>query len=381
MAVFHQMGHQSHNLLSCEHLTKFRGAILSPVNYDKAGIARIIDTYRSDENFETIFDPQLYYPRTERGQLASWYYFPDDVMTADLSSHDWWKDLVSRLTTTLTEITPNSVCSPIIVPRDFQNDYYLTMNHITQDLCEAVAPHGIDVLQTVMVSAATLASFRRVHEIASIVTQTPVSRVYLIIFADIEPRREFTDPEEIKGIMLFIRLLEDAGLAVTVGYCSSDIVLWKQAGASNCASGKFFNLRRFTPSRWDENEEGGRGQLPWWFEESLLAYIRDSDLIRLQRKNLLSDVSYSNPYLAEILECVNTGQPWLGLAWRQYLYWFAEFESRITNGTTGVSKLLREVDNNWLNLDNKGVILEDRRNNGAWIRQWLRALTEYQEPW
>jgi len=37
------------------------------------------------------------------------------------------------------------------------------------------------------------------------------------------------------------------------------MILWKAAGATNCASGKYFNLRRFTLSRLDEPEENGGG--------------------------------------------------------------------------------------------------------------------------
>ena len=36
MPAFHQMGHDSENLLWAEELAQYRGAILSPVNYDQA---------------------------------------------------------------------------------------------------------------------------------------------------------------------------------------------------------------------------------------------------------------------------------------------------------------------------------------------------------
>ena len=33
MAAYHQIGHQSDNLLTAEHLQKYAGWLLSPVNY------------------------------------------------------------------------------------------------------------------------------------------------------------------------------------------------------------------------------------------------------------------------------------------------------------------------------------------------------------
>ena len=86
-----------------------------------------------------------------------------------------------------------------------------------------------------------------------------------------------------------------------VGFCSSDVVLWKIAGAEACATGKFFNLRRFTSSRFDEPSQGG-GQLPYWYEESLVAFLRESDVLRLQRRGELSDASLANPFGQAILE-------------------------------------------------------------------------------
>jgi hypothetical protein len=48
------------------------------------------------------------------------------------------------------------------------------------------------------------------------------------------------------------------------------MILWKAAGATNCATGKFFNLRRFTISRFEEPDSSGGGQLGYWFEKALL---------------------------------------------------------------------------------------------------------------
>ena len=39
--------------------------------------------------------------------------------------------------------------------------------------------------------------------------------------------------------------------------------------------------------------------------------------------------------------------------------------------------LLRNADSNWRILDDSDVLLEERRNDGGWIRPWRRALTEF----
>lgn len=211
--------------------------------------------------------------------------------------------------------------------------------------------------------------------IAFIISKTKASSVYLVLEGDTEPRRELNETSEISGAMLLIGTLEKNGIEVLVGFCSSDVVLWKAAGASNCASGKFFNLRRFTPSRWDLNEGGG-GQVPYWFEEGLMAYLREPDFIRTQKAGILSDSSKRNPYFAEINESVNTGARWLRLAWRQYLWWFQDIESRLSTKSTDAYDVLLTADKNWSIIDKQRIFLDERQNDGSWIRAWLRAVTE-----
>jgi hypothetical protein len=240
-----------------------------------------------------------------------------------------------------------------------------------------LADDNIAPIQTAIVSLSDLAATDRAYAIASILSRTRCSEVYLVLVTNIEPRRELSDPEELKGAMRLIEGLESSGLKVIVGFCSTDILLWKYAGATYCASGKFFNLRRFTSSRFEE-PSGGGGQLPYWIEEAVIAYLRESDLIRVRNANLISTASQTNPYGNQIVDTL-TNQPgtaWLKFAWRQYLYWFADIEDRINNQQVNVAQMLLQAEQNWTNLEDHNVLMEERRNDGQWIRAWRRAIAE-----
>lgn len=381
MPVYHQMGHQSDNLIIESDLSSYHGAILSPVNYTQEEmVSKFGSDFRTNESFELVFDPQLYFPRTERQKLLNWQYFPQDVDTINLSESAWWTQLVFNLTETLKQVRPNAVCTPVVVPRSFSNEYYKQMAQVTIELCDQVAPLSIEVLQTVVVGLSDLADYRRVMSIASIITATKVNRAYIVFSGNTSPRRELDDPEELKGAMLLIDLLKENGINVLVGYCSSDMVLWKHAGAESCASGKFFNLRRFTSSRWDDIDGGG-GQIAYWFEESLLAFLRASDISRIGKIDLISESSQRNPFSQKILAALPRGEAWLGLGWRQFMYWFSDIESRLVQKDVDTLRLLRDADRNWGEIEDSNTILEERRNDGRWIRQWLRAAVEFQEPW
>lgn len=378
MAVYHQMGHDSRNLLFEPALAGYAGAILSPVNEIQSQITAQIQSVSDRTNFETIFDPQLYFPNTLRGCLREWSYFPSDVDTADLSSDAWWSALIEKVASTASEIGCSAVCSPAIVPRVYNDDFFATLVEKGNQLCTALNSTSVRPIQTAIVSLADLSVPRRSLAVASILSSTRCDKVYLVFVSNTDPRRELADPEELKGGMKLISALEGAGVKVLVGFCSSDIILWKTSGASSCATGKFFNLRRFTSSRFEE-PSGGAGQLPYWFEESLVAFLRESDVLRIQPQNLLSPASLANPFCQSILAQFrdNPGSPWIRLWWRQFMYWFMDVEKRIRSGELDVRTLLREAEINWRTLENADVLMEEQRNDGSWLRAWRRAVAEY----
>lgn len=378
MPVYHQMGHHSENLLHQTELSGYRGAILSPVNYIQADIQAQVSALSARDGFETIFDPQLYFPNTERGCLREWTYFPSDVDSADLQSSTWWQELIEVLVETCTEIGVSGICSPAAVPRVFSDEYFTSLIERGAQLKSVVLGTPVKAIQSAIVGLADLSEPGRALAVASILSATKCDELYLIFVGSTDPRRELSDPEELKGAMRLISALESSDIRVLVGFCSSDILLWKAAGASSCATGKFFNLRRFTSSRFEEPTQGG-GQLPYWFEESLLAFLRESDVLRVSAKGLLSPSSRDNPYSQQILSKLTEapGSAWVGLGWRQFMYWFMDVENRCQNGQTTVRNLLREAEDNWQTLEDSDILMEETRNDGRWLRPWRRALAEY----
>jgi hypothetical protein len=377
MAAYHQMGHDCQNLLGEEGLSGFAGAILSPVNDDFGKMQSIVAAH-SRPGFEMVFDPQLYFPNSMRGKLPTWPYFPTDVDTVDIASMTWWETLIAGYAHVLRDILPHAACTPAVVARSYSPDYYVLNRNVADMLARDLQAERIAVIQTVLVKLSDLSQPARAREIASIASGANTDRVFLVLVTDTAPRRELTQTEELKNAMRLIHDLEVAGVRVLVGFSSSDIVLWKAAGATDCASGKFMNLRRFTASRFADEEEGG-GQVSYWFEESLLASIRVSDLQRIRKAELLSPASMTNPYGVEILRQIDEApkEPWRALSWRQYLYWFCAFEQRMTSGISNVDDVLSRAERVWIELEDRRILMEEPRNDGSWLRAWRRSVLEF----
>ncbi len=359
--------------LDKESLSAYKGAFLSPTNEDEAHTRAIVQSPPRND-FEFIFDPQLYFPNSSRGVLPQWDYFPTDVDTADHSNSAWWSELLKGVHEAALRTGCNACCVPAIVPRTYTDDFYLRCLENANEMIE-LSNGTLRILNTVLISFADMGLANRAETLASIVSNSSAREIYLVIVSDREPRRELSDVPSLIGISRFISLLEAADVRVTVGFCSTDVVLWKAAGASHCATGKFFNLRRFTPSRW-EDPTGGGGQLPYWIEEGLMAYLRESDVLRVQQAGIASDLTSNLTHSAEILRKINDVVPWVAESWRHYMEWFASIEWRIEHGVTDPSFLLSAAERNSLLLEDQRILMEEPRNDFSWLRPWRRVLAE-----
>lgn len=373
MGSFHQLGHHSVNLVADPSLAAYSGAILSPVNYAEDESKLQVSKHQST-SFECILDPQIYVPTSNRGHLPAWTHFPSDVDTADLTSLAWWQNINNGLVSLNKTLQARTIASPVILPRTYAPSYYSHCVAIADDL-RIKLPAANDVLLSFVVRFDDLTNEARIFELASIASRTRADGIYLIFHSDTPGRKEYRDTNSLGLAGKLIRTLATAGIRVVVGYCGTDMVLWKHAGATDCATGKFWNLRRFSPDRWHDAEDGGGGSLPYWTEPSLLALLREGDLDRLDHNGLIPASSKTSPPSLSIVSqrATDPARPWVGLSWRQYLRWFVDYETAPHTGHVGLDGYLSSVELAWDGVSAAGILMEERQNDGAWVRLWRIA--------
>ena len=386
MSAYLQMGHDSENLVGVDGLQSFAGLILSPVNRSPADFDKYLPKFRLAGKFDITLDPQLYCPQSDRGQLPTHPYFPKDLDTADLASDGWWRRLIKKLAAEANLLGVNAVCSPAVLPKKYSPEYYIRCAENHTMLAAELAGTPIRPVMTICVALKDLAEPADALRIASLVTGRNPKSSYVVVEAEIEPRRELADAANLLSLMVLVSALEKSGCRTLVSHCASEMMLMKAVGASDCASGKYFNLRRFTRSRFDEEEEGGGGQLPYWFEHGLMAFLREADIARLRKRGLGDFIGVgesNNTFANQILEqfANEPGKPWLALSWRQYLAWFAAVEKRFSEPGSDalLNSWLREAERRWEQMEDSDVLLEERRNDGRWLRSWRQALSDFRQ--
>lgn len=383
MPAYFQMGHHAENLVGEKDLTEFKGIVLSPVNRDPSTLEADVSGFRDNGEYDIVLDPQLYFPDSERGYLPEQPYFPADLDSADLSSEAWWNDVGGRLAEFAKKLEVNAVASPVVLPKTWTDEYFANCADISRAMSKELADSDIRVMTTVMVNIAQLTQRDAPLRVASILSESEPQGYYLVLMTDVDPRRELSGAAELLGVMNLVNELEATGQPVLVSHCASDMVLFKAARASSCATGKFFNLRRFTRSRYEE-PAGGGGQLAYWFEHSLLAFLRGPDVLRLNQEgygHLIGTHASDNHWSKVILEQFKEEPQaaWVKLGWRQYLSWFGKTEATLssTEPITIVSEWLKTAEENWLALEDDVVLFDEPRNDGKWIRPWRQALAQF----
>ncbi|OQS11363.1 hypothetical protein B0T37_07940 [Chromobacterium violaceum] len=379
MATYLQLGHESWSLLGEVDGGKYAGFIISPVNDSPLYVQdRINRLGKSRSNYEIILDPQLYNPTTERGQLCTWSYYPDDFLTADHQDEAWWFSRGYSVVDAAEKLQLNAVCSPALFPRIFSDDYYKLIVSIGNSTKKYAEHKGIDTILTVIVNLRDLANPTRAYEISSIITESSCERVYLIFLSEEAAQKEpLRDSTGLPTAIHLIRLLSQS-MRVHVAFSGHDVLLWKFAGATDVSTGKWMNVRRFSPARWRDEENQGR-QIAYWNEDWLLTLIRDQEVLRLDREGWFEDRNFeTNPISNKILAILRdgSGAPWLKLSWLQYLRWFSNIESYCTNANR-VESILENSDQYWEKaLKDMRILFTDRFNTGEHVRIWLNAVRE-----
>lgn len=379
MSAYHQMGHDSESMILEPELNRFKGVILSPVNYNPGSTIDQCKRFRKERgDLDIVFDPQLYFPVSEQGKLPKWSYFPKDLDTREPSVSAWQK-IVDQVLSAAVDFSPDGICSPAAMPRTFSDEYYDTLVTVANYMAEKLGRTSSRPILTALVGLTDLGRNQRYLSVASILGKFRGREVYLVLADDHSPRLERTDTGALEGAARLIRLLVRAGYDVTVGFTSSEMVLWKAAGAQNVASGKFFNLRRFTLGRWDEDAKKGGKSMWYWFEPSLLAFLREADINRYINEPFpISESHRGNPYSQGILKKLKDPEQTRMLAdsWRQFLFWFAQCDADVGTDITKVGGMLGNAASMWKQVQAKKLKFEEEKNTGEWVYAWGIVINE-----
>jgi hypothetical protein len=276
MRVHHQAGHNIvWNLDSLELDGAGDGIIFSPVNDTPE---RILGTLESIRN-QSFFDPQFYIPASERGKLPDYPFFPSTAMgdftTTDFQSECW------NIARECVRWQLGGRFSHIVIPTRYHDDLPSDhFEHMTSCYVEpfttAISELGCGgrTLLTVIAKQGQITDRQQRNFLLNWVTgQQNIDGVYLILEHNSQ-YKQIKDPMYLAGCLEFINVLKQNDLSVHLGYTNTEGLFLSIANPDSISMGSYENLRKFQPSRFEEQLPSTRRQpSPRLYSGALMQWI------------------------------------------------------------------------------------------------------------
>ncbi len=403
MGAYHQMGHAAINLaLDARLHAMYAGVITSPLNEEPSILAKQCAALGTTE---LIFDPQCFVLGSKKNKFDKWGYVnatAQKLGKSPFSPADWQK-LAKSIADECVPLGHSGVCSPVASHKPFSDANLRFDIQIGDTLATHLSGTRVKGLQSAIFPVSTLVGTGRAQTIASVLTTGRLQRLYLVPQWT-KSESEIQDVDELSGFIQMVQLLAPARKFI-VGFCGPEMILWKAAGAEAAATGKYGNQQRFDIARFGGAASGGVGTTAYYFEESLLTWLRTEDIVRLDALGYPLGLRH-DPFLPGIRTMIadlranppryvprtgrngkpllhKNGKPkmrrvgppeWTSLGWRQWLWWFADAEARLESGASART-MVDTAMRNWQWLRVRHFLPSDKVMDGRWLPVWSTALS------
>ncbi|MFW6130024.1 MAG: hypothetical protein ACOC56_02495 [Atribacterota bacterium] len=386
MEVYHQTGHNSiWNIESFTEDNAGSGLIFSPVN-DTA--EKIICNPKEIKNV-SFFDPQIYLPKSLKGKLSSYEYFPSNLKKKfKTSNFDKEKRVIAKECIDF-QLTNNF--KYLIIP----SRYYevLPSNFLEQFEAHLIEPFlsyykslklQTKILLTIIVKPEQLINEEHRNEFLNWITGIKgIDGVYLI-FENNFLSKQIKDSAYLYNALLFIHSLKSNELIVNVGYTNIEGILYSIAGPDSITMGSYENLRKFDVKRFKDSEkEQIKGPNPRLYSRSLfqlIDYGYIDGIIRLysEWESIFEDSIYK-PLM------FTSDYNWHFQKPEPYKHYFLLFSSQILSLPSKISTRINFLKNSFQNalkvfeeIKNAGIYL-DNDSDGSHISFWLTTINMFEK--
>lgn len=386
MRVFHQTGHNyKWNLDSLVSDSAGDGLILSPVNIEKDKVKALSSSVLE----RSFFDPQYYLPTDVKGKLATYDYFPSNMME-EFSTIDF-ETISIKSAKLCISFQVNNKFRYIVIPARYYDtlpsDYIEKQNQqFIIPFLEAIQDIGSKspVLLTVLVKQEQLMDEAHRNLLLNWITGIKdITGVYLI-FENNFLSKQIKDTQYLFNALTFIRILKLNDLEVHIGCTNTEGLLYSIANPDSITMGSYENLRNFNIKRYTVQEKKKQngpnprlysGVLFQWID---YAFIEPIKALYPKWETLFEESAYKPLMFSPEFK-------WHFTKPELYKHFFIIFSEQVHNLPSvtqdrinllkglfqGAIQLFREIEES-------GVFLDDN-SNGSHLSVWLNVVSMFEK--
>lgn len=275
--------------------------ILSPRDMDEDQMSRLADDLKLI-NGHTLFDAQLYIPRSDHHGLLKHEYYQefggDNYHTSFLADIHRMKDLFQEL----KRLNDLAKTDRYIIPGIFCDEPDDVWAMSQESFLQASEEVFVDkkTLATLCISSSLLCGkSEKIEQLIGMASKWNVNGFYVV------PEGEYLEknPTWFANLLSLVAGLKLLEKEVIVGYSNHQMLALACAGVDAIATGSWLNVRHFSLERFEEPTSTGGRKLPWYYcpcsqSEYKLATL---DAFRRLREsffdNLKTDSSMNSNYI------------------------------------------------------------------------------------
>jgi hypothetical protein len=386
MDVYHQTGHNSvWNIDSFAEDRAGSGIIFSPVNDRADKILSISDEIKK----VSFFDPQLYLPKSLKGKLSSFDYFPSNI-SKNFQTSDFDKEK-REIAKRYIDFQLTNQFKYLVIPSRFHevlpsNFYEQFEDHLIEPFLtyyQETRPQN-EILLTIIVKQEQLMNEEHRDELLNWLTGIhDIDGVYLI-FENNFLSKQIKDTAYLYNALIFIHSLRINELKVQVGYTNVEGLLYSIADPNSISIGSYENLRQFNIKRFDDKSLGPpRGPNPRLYSRLLFQFIdfgyKDGIMKLYPDWDKIFEDSRYKPLMFK------PGYNWHFTKPEPYKHYFLLFSSHVQSLPSSISDRITFLRNSFQNalqtykeLERVGVYLDDD-SNGSHLPIWLTAVSMFEK--
>ncbi|KUK76718.1 MAG: hypothetical protein XD93_0754 [candidate division WS6 bacterium 34_10] len=385
MKVYHQCGHNDvWNRQSLQEDNVGDGLILSPINIEADRIKEKISREVLNNSW---FDPQIYLPEDNKGNLSTYPYFPSNLM--DDFSTSTFRDRAHEVAKICLEFQYSLGLKYLVIPSRYFSDLPSNyLRHLESLYLEPFVSewkmlgYSTPLILTLIVKPSQLDLGLNRDELLTWATSySEISGVYLL-FENYSNTKQIKDPEFLCGALRFINALRQNDLEVHIGYSGLEGLLYSIADPTSVSMGSYENLRSFDVSRLQTQDyDGRRSPRPRIYSSKLLQWIVDTLIPPFRQiipdwQNYFDQTKYSN-YLFDPNSSLNSQRSEI------YKHYFILFYNQI-NSLPSLNKrpeYIKGLVRNAIDLfqEIKGYdIFLDPDSDDSHLSSWINAIVMYE---
>lgn len=383
MRIYHQCGHYMRwNIDSFQSDQVGDGLIISPLNCKAERVEALPVGIRRC----SIFDPQFYLPKSQKGKLATYPFFPatrcEGLATSDLEK------IMEHCAEECVRFQVDSDFEYVVIPTRYldalPSNYLQQLDEqIVNPFLEAVRAVGSDkpVLLTVIAKAIQVTDSDQRDALLNWITgKDDIDGVYLIL-ENARLTKQIKDADFLAGALKIIHALKLNDLRVVVGYNSTEGILYSIAGPDAVAMGCFENLRAFSSRRFDTTRIHSRSPQPRLYSPKLLQWIEYAYIEALrERYSGWESLFGESPYTSLMFRpdfAWNSRRPEL------YRHYFFVFSDQVRTLADPLSERQRQVEAmvdealGFFDTIQQAGIYPDEDSDGSHLPPWIGAMENY----